>query len=136
MSKEKIVNTSGKRKRAIARATVKKGKGIIRINKRLLDNWGGTKYSLLKVKEALMLVGDISSNVNISVDVTGGGINSQAEAVRLAIATGLVEFSNDKKLKETYLDYDRHLIVPDVRRREASKPNNSHPRAKRQKSYR
>jgi ribosomal protein S9 len=53
----------------------------------------------------------------------------------LAIARALVE--KDKKLKEVFLDYDRQLLVADVRQKESAKPN-SHgkARAKRQKSYR
>ena len=70
------------------------------------------------------------------VQVFGGGTTSQAEASRLAIAKGLVEFTGSKKLKQDYLDYDRHLLVADVRRREARKPNDSRARAARQKSYR
>src|SRR3989344_1443059 len=95
----KVVHTSGTRKRAVARATLKPGKGLIRINKMLLD-------------------------------VYGGGWQAQSEATRLAIARGLLEFSGSKDLKQTFLDYDRHLIVADIRTTEPSKPNDSKPRAK------
>ena len=83
--------------------------------------------------EALLALKD---KVNIKVDVHGGGYSAQADAVRLSIAKGLVKYSNDKKLKETYLNYDRNLLIADVRVAESSKPNDSKPRAKRQKSYR
>jgi small subunit ribosomal protein S9 len=135
MSKEKIVQTSGKRKSSVARATVKKGSGIVRINKMLLTNHQ-PRYSQMKIKEALLLAGDKASTVDINVRVRGGGNNGQADAVRLAIARGIIEYTKDKKLKEVYLDYDRHLLINDTRRAEASKPNNSKPRHKRQKSYR
>jgi len=129
----KAINTSGKRKRAIARAVLKPGKGKIRINKVLLDNFT-PKLARLKLREPLLLAGDIVNNVDINVNVFGGGIMGQAEASRLAIARALVKY--DKKLQDTFLKYDRHLLVADVRRKEAYKPNDSKARAARQKSYR
>ena len=132
---KKVINTSGKRKRAIARATITEGKGAVRINS-LLSNVYEPAFAKARIQEPLTLAGDIAKKVNIKISVKGGGFQSQAEAVRLAIAKGLVEFTSDKKLKQTFLDYDRHLLIADVRRNEASKPNTSKPRAKRQKSYR
>jgi len=130
----KIIHTSGKRKRAIARATLKQGKGIVRINKVVLDSLQ-PKLARLKLREPLLLAGAIADKVNINVNVAGGGIMSQAEASRLAIARALVQF--DKKLEDVFLKYDRHLLIADVRRKEASKPNrHGKARAKRQKSYR
>ncbi len=129
----KAINTSGKRKRAIARAVLKPGKGKIKINKVLLDNFT-PKLARLKLREPLLLAGDIVNNVDINVNVFGGGIMGQAEASRLAIARALVKY--DKKLQDVFLKYDRHLLVADVRRKEAYKPNDSKARAARQKSYR
>ncbi len=132
----KPINTSGKRKRAIARATLKEGKGKIRINKILLDFYEPKVYRL-KLREPLILAGDIINKVNIDINVLGGGIASQAEASRLAIARALVEYSKSERLKERFLKYDRQLLVADVRRKEAAKPNrHGQARAKRQKSYR
>ena len=76
----------------------------------------------------------IRSKVDVSVNVQGGGVVSQAEAARLAIAKALAEYK--PTLKKTFLDYDRTLLVADVRRNEPHKPGDSKPRAKRQKSYR
>ena len=132
---KKLVHTSGKRKRAVARATLKEGKGKIRINSRLLNVYG-SKIARMKIMEPLMIAGDVVKKVNIDVNVVGGGWQSQAEATRLAIAKALVEFSGSKQLKKDFLDYDRHLLIADVRRRETRKPNISRARAKRQKSYR
>ena len=130
----KIIHQSGKRKRAVARATLKPGTGKIRINSQLLDVYG-SKLARLRLKEPLILAGDVSSAVNIDVTVAGGGYNSQAEAARLAIARVLAKHS--KKLEKVFLNYDRHLLVADVRRKEASKPNcRGQARAKKQKSYR
>jgi len=130
----KIIHASGKRKRAIARATLKPGKGIIRINHVMLDHFQ-PKLSRLKLREPLLLAVAVADKGNINVNVKGGGYTSQADASRLAIARALVKF--DKKLEDTFLKYDRHLIIADVRRKEASKPNrHGQARAKRQKSYR
>jgi len=132
----KIVHVSGKRKRAIARATLKDGKGIIKINNQLLDILE-PKFARMKIMEPLLLAGDLVKKIDININVAGGGIISQAEAVRLAIARVLVEYSKSNSLKEAFLKYDRHLLVADTRRKEAAKPNrHGQARAKRQKSYR
>ena len=132
----KVVTASGKRKRTIARATIRPGKGIVKINNQILDFYE-PKLSRLKVREPLIIAGDLLNKVNISVNVVGGGISSQADASRLAIAKGLVKFSKSDKLKEEFLNYDRNLLVADVRRKEPAKPNrHGQARAKRQKSYR
>ncbi len=127
--------TTGKRKRAIARAVIKKGSGKIRINKIPLEIYE-PEIARMKIKEPLIIAGDIVKNVDIKVNVFGGGWQSQAEAIRLAIAKALVEFTKSKELKQNFLEYDRHLLVADVRRNEPHKPNDSKPRKKRQKSYR
>lgn len=132
----KGASTSGKRKRAIARATIRQGNGVIRLNSIPVD-FIEPKMSRLKLKEPLILAGDISSKVDIDVNVAGGGITSQAEASRLAIAKALVDFTKSEKLKETFLNYDRNLLVADVRRKEPAKPNrHGQARSKVQKSYR
>jgi small subunit ribosomal protein S9 len=131
----KIFNISGRRKRAVARATIKSGNGKILINHIPL---GIITPSLnqLKLREPLMLAGGISNQVDICVNVYGGGVSSQTEAARLVIAKGLVAYTKDEKLKKKFIEYDRHLLVADVRRKETCKPNDSKARAKRQKSYR
>jgi len=132
----KVVHATGKRKRAIARATLKAGKGKIRINNIPLDFYE-PKLARLKLREALILARDIVNKVDIDINARGGGVNSQAEASRLAIAKVLVEHTKSDKLKEKFLEYDRNLLVADVRRKETSKPNrHGQARAKRQKSYR
>jgi len=129
----KVIHTSGKRKRAVARVTMKKGSGNVKINNALLDDYFPKMYSM-RVREPLFLSGKVSEGFDIYVNVNGGGINGQADASRLAIARALAD--HDKKLEEIFLKYDRNLLVADVRRNESSKPNRSKPRAKRQKSYR
>ena len=131
----KPIITSGKRKRAIARATLRQGKGKIRINKVPLDFYEPKMYRL-KLREPFILAEDLAANLDIDINVTGGGIASQAEASRLAIARALVEYTKSERLKERFLKYDRQLLVADVRRKEAYKPGDSKARAKRQTSYR
>lgn len=132
---KKTVYVSGKRKRAIARATVSEGKGKVMINKRLLQYYT-PELSRLRIQEPLMLAQDFANKVNISINVIGGGFQAQTDAARLCIARGLVEFFGSKQLKQTFLEYDRNLIVQDIRFNEPHKPNDSKPRRARMKSYR
>ena len=130
----KVIISSGKRKTSIARATLKPGKGVVRINKTLLAQYHPQMLQQ-KIQEPLLIAGAVASKVNIKVNVNGGGIASQAEAARLAIGRALVQF--DKSLEKDLLAYDRHLLVADIRRKETTKPNRrGRARAKRQKSYR
>ena len=130
---KKNIQTIGKRKSAIAKATLSPGKGIVRINHHLLNT---IKPEMLKQRlmEPLLLSEDTWQKVDINVIVSGGGMQGQTEASRLAIARALVEFN--KKLKKPFLDYDRHLLIADVRFKETRKPNDSKARSARQKSYR
>lgn len=132
MAKTKIIQGSGKRKSAVARATLKAGTGVVKINNRNLETWG-TELLRMRIKEPLILAEVNGFDINIVVN--GGGVTGQADAIRLAIGRALVE--HNSKLKSVFLDYDRQLLVADIRRKETSKPN-SHgsARAKRQKSYR
>ena len=128
MSKKMILE-SGKRKRAIARASLKQGKGIVTVNETLLDLYE-PRMARLRIQEPLILAGSKANTVDIKVKVAGGGVTGQADAARLAIAKALAE--NDNTLRQIFLDYDRQLLVADVRRRESRKPNNnSKARAKR-----
>jgi len=131
----KVINTIGKRKLAVARAVLKPGKGIIRINSQNLETFY-PKLCRLRILEPLMIAGDNTKKVNVNVKVYGGGIQSQAEAVRQAIARALVQFTNSKQLKQEFLNYDRHLLISDVRFNEPHKSCDSKPRRARQKSYR
>jgi len=132
---KKVVNTSGKRKTAVARASVKKGKGLIRINRKPVELYE-PEIARWKILEAIKIAGDHIDKVNIDVTVTGGGFMSQASAARTAIAKGLVEFTADPSLKIAYLDHDRSLLVSDSRRKEPKKPLGRGARKRRQKSYR
>ncbi len=132
----KVINTSGKRKMSVARASVRKGEGRIRINDRPLEIYS-PELARLKIREALYLAGeDRASKVDIDVNVRGGGVMGQAAAVRTAVARGLVEFYGDDELKSAFLQYDRSLLVNDTRRKEPKHELGRGARKKKQKSYR
>ena len=131
----KIVNSSGKRKTAIARATLREGKGRIRINKKPLEIIE-PELVRLKMSEPLEFAGDIISTVDIDVNVRGGGIFGQAGAVRTAIARGLVEWTNDTALRDAMAQYDRSLLVNDTRYKLPKKFGGRGARKRRQKPYR
>ena len=133
--KKKLVHASGKRKVSIARATVTPGTGITRINNLNLEVYPH-QLAKEKILEPLKLAGDLSKKVNIHVTVFGGGVLSQSEAARNAIAKALVEYTNDDALKKKYLDYDRHLLIADTRRTEPQKPCRSAARGGKQTSKR
>lgn len=130
----KAINVSGKRKTSVARATLSPGSGKVRVNRLSLDFFE-PEMSREKIMEPLLIAGDVASQVDIDINVFGGGYSSQAEAARLVVAKALARFS--KKLEKPFLEYDRHLLVADVRRKETRKPNSGgNARSKRQKSYR
>jgi len=131
----KIINTSGKRKTAIARATLKPGNGRVRINSVPLEIYG-TDLTRTKIAEPLLLAPNALDGVDAAIDVSGGGSVGQAEAVRTALARGIVEWHNDPQIKDAFLAYDRTLLVNDSRQKESKKPHGPGARARYQKSYR
>jgi len=117
------------------RATVQKGKGLIRINKKPVELYE-PEIARWKILEPIKIAEKHIDKVNIDVNVAGGGFMSQANAVRTAISRGLIEFTADPNLKLAFLDHDRSLLVNDSRRKESKKPLGRGARKKRQKSYR
>jgi small subunit ribosomal protein S9 len=132
---KKVIHTSGKRKTAIARGKVREGKGRVRINKRPVEYYD-PELAQLKIKEPLTLAGDLVDQVDIDVHVEGGGVMGQAEAARMVIAKGLVQWTGDMDLKEKFNQYDRTMLVGDPRRTESKKYGGRGARARQQKSYR
>jgi len=132
---KKVVNTSGKRKTAVARASVQKGTGLVRVNRKPVELYE-PEIARWKIIEPLTIANKHMNNINIDVSVKGGGFMSQASAARTAIAKGLVEFTSDPSLRIAFLDHDRSLLVSDSRRKEPKKPLGRGARKKRQKSYR
>jgi len=125
----------GKRKESIARASIRKGKGIVRINSVRLDAIDN-KYARETIAEPLRLAPEIASQVDISVNVSGGGQMGQAQASRVAIAHALIGFSEDPALKGRMVEYDRTMVAEDSRRVEPKKYKGPKARARFQKSYR
>ena len=132
----KIVVSSGKRKTAIARATVQEGTGQVTINKTPITNFLPLMARQIIEEPLLIASNDITSKVDIRVNVRGGGVMGQAQASRIAIARGLVDFTKSADLRKQFVEYDRTLMAGDSRRKEKKKFGGPGARAKKQKSYR
>jgi small subunit ribosomal protein S9 len=130
-----IVLATGKRKAAVARATVRKGIGKVRVNDRPLE-LVEPEIVRQKIQEPLLMVGDRSKNLDIAVQVRGGGIVGQASAARTAVARGLLLWLKDDSLRDMFRHYDRSLIVNDPRRKLPKRPGGRGATQRRQKSYR
>ncbi len=137
-TKKKLVMAKGKRKEAIARATLVQGSG------RVLINGSDIKFMRpeflrelimepIKISEKAM---EIASDSDISINVYGGGRSGQAQAARSAIGKALAEAASGDSLRKLYMDYDRTILVDDYRRVEPKKFLGPKARAKFQKSYR
>ena len=132
----KVIVSSGKRKTAIARATIKEGKGRVRINGVPLEVIPN-ELKRVKINEVFVLAGiEKRDSVDVKVKVRGGGFMSQAEAVRTAIARGLIEFFDDMGLKEVFIAYDKTIVSGDPRRTEPKHFGGKSSRSRFQKSYR
>ena len=132
---KKVIHTSGKRKTAIARGKLREGKGRVRVNKYPVELYQ-PEIARLKISEPITLAGKLMEDVDIDVHVVGGGIMGQAEAARMVIAKGMVQWTSDMDLKEKYAQYDRTMLVGDPRRSEPKKHGGKGARARNQKSYR
>lgn len=131
----KVVVASGKRKSAVARASVRKGRGLVKVNNVPVDIYE-PYLARVVMMEPLTLAGEKSTRVDIDVNVMGGGVMGQANASRTAIAKGLVQFLQDEDLESMFMKYDRSLLVSDPRRKLPKKPMGRGARKKHQKSYR
>ena len=132
---KKIVSISATRKESTARATIKPWKSVFRYNKLHVDAIQNP-YVKAIVLEPMKVANDYVSAVDIEVNVVGGGSFSQAQAARTAIARALVLYTKDSTLKQRFLQYDRYMLVEDVRRVEPKKYKGRKARARFQKSYR
>ncbi len=133
--KSSAIVARGKRKKSIARARVKVGKGQFRVNGSAINSVQN-KYIRELMLEPVKLAGEKALQVDISASSYGGGVMGQAQAVRTAIARGLVEYFEDDALKQVYLERDRSLLIEDPRRVEPKKYRGPKSRARYQKSYR
>lgn len=114
--KKKTIYSFGKRKDAVARASMSPGKGVVMINSMPLGIWG-TELSRLRIQEAFSLAPEIAKDFDISVSVRGGGYSGQTEAVRQSIARCIIQAGN-KEIRQRFIDYDRNMLVVDPRRNE------------------
>ncbi len=137
-AKKAPVLSKGKRKRAVARASLIPGHGTIRFN--------GVAIDLVKPKEIREFIlepvriskaaRDIVHNSDIKISVYGGGTSGQAQAARTALAKVITEASGLDSLRSLYMEYDRTLLIDDYRRVEPKKFLGPKARAKFQTSYR
>ncbi|MEM3723611.1 MAG: 30S ribosomal protein S9, partial [Candidatus Hadarchaeales archaeon] len=89
----------GRRKAAIARAVVRDGSGKVMVNGKALEVLE-PMVARLKISEPLALFPEVAKKVDIEVKAEGGGVMGQADAIRTAIARGLLAWSGDPKLRE------------------------------------
>jgi small subunit ribosomal protein S9 len=127
---------SGKRKTAIAKATIEEGNGVVTFNKRPLTFL--TNLQQLEISEPLIIAKEVLGelNFNIALNVRGGGTACQVEAGRLAIAKAIVQFTKKDDVRNAFLAYDKNMLIADTRRKEACKPGDSKARSMRQSSKR
>jgi small subunit ribosomal protein S9 len=133
---DKKIITSGKRKTAVARAVLIPGTGKITINGKAHSSL--QDFDMLRIEEPLRISKKVLGKLDFDVSITikGGGEKGQMDAARLALSRAILEFSKSEELKKAFINYDRNLIVADIRRKETCKPGDSKARRKRQKSYR
>ncbi len=123
----------GKRKKATARIKIVSGDKNVKINEKNLEEL--PKIAQLKILEPLKIIED--ENFTIKAKVKGGGVMGQAEAVAQAISRGLADIKGEE-VRNKIMDYDRNLLIQDIRRTEPHKPSRSKqgPRRHKQRSKR
>ncbi len=132
----KSILRSGKRRTAIARAIIKEGKGRILINGKPIEIIE-PEIVRMKLMEPFYFIDEkTKQRIDIKVKVKGGGYMGQADAARTAIARALLAWIDSEELRVKYIEYDRHMIVGDPRRREPKHFGGPGARAKYTKSYR
>jgi small subunit ribosomal protein S9 len=92
-----VTNTSGRRKTAVARIYVQAGNGDILINNKPYDQYFTTLVNQFKVVQPLQLTDNVGK-YDIKINVDGGGVTGQAEAIRLAISKSLCEINPEHRI--------------------------------------
>lgn len=133
----KIVQTSGKRKAAIARAVLKyPAKGLVKINNVPLDLYE-PEIARYRIQEVFEVINHPKiEKCDIKVTVKGGGSMGQTDAVRIAIAKSINRFIGTKTIEKSFREYDDSLLSGDSRRTEPKHFGGKKARARRQKSFR
>jgi small subunit ribosomal protein S9 len=136
--KKKLIVARGKRKCAVARASLRPaarpGQGVVRMNGVALAALHSPVERAV-VSEPLRLI-EGAARFDVDVNVRGGGRMGQAQAARTAIARALVVALGDDDLRKRLVEFDRSLLVEDVRRVEPKKFKGPGARARFTKSYR
>jgi small subunit ribosomal protein S9 len=136
MPGKKVLVVSGKRKTAVARATVKQGVGRVRINLTPVEIYE-PEFARAKIMEPLLQAGEnVWQQLDMDVKTSGGGYMGQAEAVRMAISNSLLKWTRSTHLRTVFNEYDRTMVAGDSRTKETKKVGGSGARSKQQKSYR
>lgn len=133
--KAKTAIGAGTRKKSVARAVARAGKGVVRLNSFLIENYEPEIYRM-KLLDAAGILGDRLKNIDVEINVSGGGIASRTEAARTALCSAVIKFSGDAALKDKLKSADRTLVVSDSRQKEPKKPWGKGARSRWQKSYR
>ncbi len=130
-------NASGKRKTAIARAVLNTdGKGIVKINSVPLETYQ-PRIAKERIVELFKLLDEPKlKEVDIKVRVKSGGIMSQTDAIRMALARVIYKYLKRKSTANLFKEYDNSLLSGDSRRKESKKFGGRGARARRQKSFR
>ncbi|RZK48973.1 MAG: 30S ribosomal protein S9 [Pedobacter sp.] len=126
-----VTNTSGRRKTAVARIYLKEGNGTITVNGKDHKEYFPT-LPLQYIVNQSFEVSDLIGRYDVTVNVNGGGVKGQAEAVRLAIAKAIVELDAEKKPALRA----KGLMTRDMRMVERKKPGRKKARKKFQFSKR
>lgn len=106
------INKIGRRKTSVARIYITPGKGEILVNDRALNEYLPTEPLQISVKQPLVITNELA-NYNVSVNVQGGGITGQAEAIRMAIARALCDINPEHRpalKKEGFLTRDPRMV--------------------------
>ena len=107
-----VTNTIGRRKTAVARIYLKPGTGSTTVNKRPLDQYFKTEVLRIIVNQPFTITEKLAT-YDVMVNVKGGGITGQAEAVRLAISRALCEIDLEMRpalKKEGFLTRDPRMV--------------------------
>jgi len=126
---------SGSRKKARANAVISSGYGRVRINKIPVEILM-PEIARERILTPLEFAGEHRKKVNIDVKVSGGGYMGRAEASATAISRSLINWFRSKDLKDTIINFDKHLISGDHRQSEPKKFGGPSARTRKQKSYR
>ena len=91
-----VIHKIGRRKTAVARVYVAEGKGNITVNKKAMAEYFPTAPLQYKVNQPLVMTNN-DGNFDITVNVYGGGITGQAEAIRLALSRAMCELDDENR---------------------------------------